>query len=49
MSCTAEFSMNDTTSTGKIILSNDNFTTIGGNSRENLMDITIVIKVYILL
>ena len=34
MSSTTDFSMNDITSTGKIILSNDNVTTIGGNSRE---------------
>ena len=34
MSSTSDFSMNDTTNTGKIILSNDNVTTIGGNSRE---------------
>ena len=33
MSSTTDFSMNDITSTGKIILSNDNVTTIGGNSR----------------
>jgi len=33
MSSTSDFSMNDTTNTGKIILSNENVTTIGGNSR----------------